>query len=334
MPMMPQDIDNRPDPPMAETPNTGAAPPSDGRSEPAAPAVTPDEAPPSLAPTGDPTRRRRRRRRRHRRPSVDAGGVSDTTAASVTAPTAQDASAQPAPGEASAAVPGEQRAPGDPPAGDAPRRRRRRRRRRPQSDGVQQAAGTNPNSATAAAAPEPRRDTPRPQGDRPPRHRQRRHGRERDDREREERRRGDQRGASTGNNRESRARDPRRPHHKDDARGGKHPRHGRERGEFRKKPEPKLYRLESIVDRGFEDVADPATEGATRRVDWVILKRTTADQRAARALSAIYVLRRDGSETEFAHLSAARAAVNKTIAHPEKLTLSKADHAAAKAGKK
>jgi hypothetical protein len=151
--------------------------------------------------------------------------------------------------------------------------------------------------------------------------------------EREERRR-DQRGASSGDNRESHARGPRRPHQKDEARGPNHRRHGRERGELRKKSEPKLYRLESIVDRGFEDVADPATEGATRRVDWVILKRTTADQRTARALSAVYVLRRDGSDTEFAHLSAARAAVNKTIAHPEKLTLSKADHAAAKAGKK
>jgi hypothetical protein len=179
----------------------------------------------------------------------------------------------------------------------------------------------------------PGRDAQRPRGDRPPRHRPRRHGGQGDERERDERRR-DQRGASTGGNREARARGPRRPHQKDGARGPKHRGQGRERGDHRKKPEPKLYRLESIVDRGFEDVADPATEGATRRVDWIILKRTTADQRTARALSAVYVLRRDGNDTEFAHLSAARAAVNKTIAHPEKLTLSKADHAAAKAGKK
>jgi len=81
-------------------------------------------------------------------------------------------------------------------------------------------------------------------------------------------------------------------------------------------------------------VADAATEGATRRVDWTILKRTTADQRTARVLSAIYVLRRDGVETEFAQLSAARAAVNKTIVHPEKLTLSKAQHATARGAKK
>jgi hypothetical protein len=117
-------------------------------------------------------------------------------------------------------------------------------------------------------------------------------------------------------------------------RGPKERRHGQDRDDFRKKPPPKVYRLEAIVDRGFEDVADPATEGGTRRVDWIILKRTTADQRTARALSATYVLQRDGAETEFAHLSAARAAVHKTITHPEKLTLSKADHAAARSGKK
>ena len=81
-------------------------------------------------------------------------------------------------------------------------------------------------------------------------------------------------------------------------------------------------------------MADPASEGATRRVDWAILKRTTADQRTTRALSAIYVLRRDGADTEFTHLSAARAAVNKMITHPEKLTLSKAEHAKAKGAKR
>ncbi|MGH6982118.1 MAG: hypothetical protein ACREFC_13010 [Stellaceae bacterium] len=81
-------------------------------------------------------------------------------------------------------------------------------------------------------------------------------------------------------------------------------------------------------------MADPATEGGTRRVAWTILKRATADQRAARTLSAIYVLQRDGVDTEFPQLSAARAAVNKTINHPEKLTLSKSDHDAAKGAKK
>jgi len=64
-----------------------------------------------------------------------------------------------------------------------------------------------------------------------------------------------------------------------------------------------------VVDRGFEEVADPATEGATRRVEWTILKRTTVDQRSQRAVSVVCVLRRDGVDAEFAQLSAARAAV-------------------------
>jgi hypothetical protein len=83
-----------------------------------------------------------------------------------------------------------------------------------------------------------------------------------------------------------------------------------------------------VVDRGFEDVADEANEGATRRVDWTIVKRTIADQRSTKAVSAVYLLRRDGVDTEFAQLAAARAAVNKTIVHPEKLTRPKADYAA------
>ena len=79
---------------------------------------------------------------------------------------------------------------------------------------------------------------------------------------------------------------------------------------------------------------DSAADGATRRIDWVILKRTIADQRTARAVTATYVLRRDGIDSEFTHLSAARSAVHKTINHPEKLTPSKADHAAARGAKK
>ena len=43
-----------------------------------------------------------------------------------------------------------------------------------------------------------------------------------------------------------------------------------------------------------------------------------------------YVLKRDGVDTEFPSLGTARAAANKTIVHPEKLTLSKAEHAAAR----
>ena len=88
----------------------------------------------------------------------------------------------------------------------------------------------------------------------------------------------------------------------------------------------KLYSFESVVDRGFEDLPDPANEGAMRRVEWTITKRTLADQKAAKTVSAAYVLKRDGVDTEFANLAGARAAVNKTIVHPEKLTRAKADY--------
>ena len=92
----------------------------------------------------------------------------------------------------------------------------------------------------------------------------------------------------------------------------------------------RLYALESIVDRGFEDVTDESDGGSTRRIHWTIVKRTVADQKSGKAMSAIYVLQREGTDSEFPNLGAARAAVNKTIVHPEKLTLSKAEHAAAK----
>jgi hypothetical protein len=94
--------------------------------------------------------------------------------------------------------------------------------------------------------------------------------------------------------------------------------------------EQKLYALESMVDRGFEDVTDEAEESGTRRVHWIIVKRTVTDQKSGKPMSATYVLQRDGAETDFPNLGAARAAANKTIVHPEKLTLSKAEHAAAK----
>ena len=110
--------------------------------------------------------------------------------------------------------------------------------------------------------------------------------------------------------------------------GGRPPGRGREAP--LRKPEQKLYALESVVDRGFEDVADDSNEGSTRRVHWTILKRTVADQKSGKAMSASYVLQREGVEAEFPNLGAARAAVNKTIVHPEKLTLSKAEHVAAK----
>ncbi|HEX6442645.1 MAG TPA: hypothetical protein VF007_10690 [Stellaceae bacterium] len=81
------------------------------------------------------------------------------------------------------------------------------------------------------------------------------------------------------------------------------------------------------MDRGFEDVEE---EAGTRRVHWTIVKRTTADLISRKALSAVYVLQRDGVDTEFPNLGGARNAVNKTIVHPEKLTRAKAEYAAEK----
>jgi hypothetical protein len=89
--------------------------------------------------------------------------------------------------------------------------------------------------------------------------------------------------------------------------------------------------LDSVVDRGFEDVEE---EGETRRVNWTIVKRTVADQITRKPMSMSYVLQRDGNDTEFPSLGAARGAVNKTIVHPEKLTLSKEEHASQRGNKK
>jgi len=102
---------------------------------------------------------------------------------------------------------------------------------------------------------------------------------------------------------------------------------GRGRDAAPRRVERKLYQIDSVVDRGFEDVEE---EGGSRRVHWTILKRTTADQISRKPLSAVYVLQRDGADSEFPSLGAARNAVNKTIVHPEKLTRSKAEHAAEK----
>jgi len=91
--------------------------------------------------------------------------------------------------------------------------------------------------------------------------------------------------------------------------------------------ERKLYSVDSVVDRGFEDVEE---EAGSRRVHWTIVKRTTADQISRKPVSALYVVQRDGVDSEFPNLGAARGAVNKTIVHPEKLTRSKAEYAAEK----
>ena len=111
-------------------------------------------------------------------------------------------------------------------------------------------------------------------------------------------------------------------------------RRGRDRDAPRNKPEQRLYALEAIVDRGFEDVVDAAEDNLTRRVYWTITKRTVADQESGKPISTTYVLKRDGVDTEFPGLGAARSAANKTIVHPEKLTVSKAEHAAERAATK
>lgn len=108
---------------------------------------------------------------------------------------------------------------------------------------------------------------------------------------------------------------------------------GRGRDAPARRVEQKLYTLESMVDRGFDDVADEAEDSGSRRVHWTIVKRSVADQKSGKAMSTTYVLQREGAETEFPNLGAARMAANKTIVHPEKLTMSKAEHVAAKNSK-
>ena len=55
-----------------------------------------------------------------------------------------------------------------------------------------------------------------------------------------------------------------------------------------------------------------------------------AEKRSGRSISAVYVLERDGIESQFPSLGAARAAANKSIIHPERLTRPKAEYARTK----
>jgi hypothetical protein len=329
---MPQDPDSRLDQPATEAATVAPVPAPDGAKHPvAAESGQPVDGKPAA---GDQPHRRRRRRRRRRRPRVEGAEANGSTPLAESSAAAPTASAQPAAVEGSSTAPPEQAASTPSATTDAPRKGRRRRRGPPRQGSGAAPAGHDPmSSASGAAAPAPAATEPKE-----PRHERHRARRPRSSRE--ERARGDDSGREQSRDprlregRDARGRDADRGRHKPGAGGPKDRRRGPDRGDFRRKPEPKLYRLESIVDRGFEEVADPATEGATRRVDWTILKRTTADQRTARALAAIYVLRRDGTDAEFAQLGAARAAVHKTISHPEKLTLSKAEHAKAKDSKR
>ena len=144
-----------------------------------------------------------------------------------------------------------------------------------------------------------------------------------------ERGRAGDRSGSGGGRFAGRERDTRERSRDRDRSGRAERRRGKGRDERKKEPERRLYALESVVDRGFEDVTDEA-DNETRRVHWTIIKRMVADQNSGKAISAVYVLKRDDVDTEFPSLGTARAAANKTIIHPEKLTLSKAEHAAAK----
>ncbi len=252
---------------------------------------------------------------------VDASGPPDLTKV---APGEDSTQAQPAPGMAS-----------EPPR---PRRRRRRPARRPGLLDQTESGGQSPNGSgaiTESTSPSEPRTVGRPWPGRP-----------RDRRPRDPAARaGEPRGHGPRQPRERAARPPdagaRGADRRDqgaDSRGRRDRRSssrppGRGREAPLKKPEQKLYVLESIVDRGFEDVTEDSDEGGTRRVHWTIIKRTVADQKSGKAMSASYVLRREGVEAEYPNLGAARAAVNKTIVHPEKLTLSKAEHVAAKANR-
>ena len=155
---------------------------------------------------------------------------------------------------------------------------------------------------------------------RPPRDRQEREGTTRD---RPQGRRAP--GDAARRDRPGRDRDRRGPRGRTPERG-REPRH--------EKREQKLYALESVVDRGFEDIAAEGDDGETRRVHWTIVKRTVADQKSGKPTSSSYVLRREDGETQFPTLGAARAAANKTIVHPEKLTRSKAEYAAERSERK
>jgi len=296
---------------------------------------TSDAATPAGAPRGDdgsvrpPFHRLRRRRRPPRqtppRPApaegggragedIAAGDAADGAASEGLAP--QDLLSAPAPDQRSS----EHRRP-----------RRRHRRPAPAGDGAGPRAGSEAGTSSAAVVevtshsdPAPSPSFPRVRG---------REGWGRMDRPRNRRAR------EAGPRQEPRATSRREPDRRERTsprrgvagRNSKTRQTGRGREAAPKKPEQKLYALESIVDRGFEDVTDEMDESATRRVHWAIVKRTVADQKSGKPMSAIYVLQREGVEAQFPNLGAARAAVNKTIIHPEKLTVSKAEHAAERA---
>ena len=298
---------------------------------PAAAGASADPSPEAQGPRPHEPRPFGRRRRWRRGPPRDAAAPPSLPAADANPspePTAVVADGTPAAGEA---VPGTAGQPHRP-------RRRRRRPPRPADAAAPGSAGETSSGSEPGAEPASRQtagDAGRPRTGRPYPQRPRGAGlQERDPRARRPRQaRGQDAGPRSGSGREPDRRDRGREDRARRDRGGRSPRRDRE-GRGREGPprkqEQKLYALESVVDRGFDDVPDEADEGSTRRVHWTIVKRTVADQKTGKAMSARYALQREGVESEFPNLGAARAAVNKTIVHPEKLTLSKAEHVAAK----
>jgi hypothetical protein len=223
----------------------------------------------------------------------------------------------PAPGEAAVgdatATPG-QEAPRPEPGTRPARPRNRRRRRAPSADAAASNAGEHrPREAGAPSAP---RNRPGERGNAARR-----------DAPRETRRDAGPRPNPPGN--PAGAQRDRRP---DQGRAqGRNRPPGRGRDGPPRRVERQLYSVDAVVDRGFEDVEE---EAGTRRVHWTIVKRTTADQVSRKPVSAVYVVQRDGVDSEFPNLGGARNAVNKTIVHPEKLTRSKAEYTAEKNEKK
>jgi hypothetical protein len=302
--------------------------------------TAPENSPRTPPAEGEPPKTLRRRRRRRRGPPREAASQEGTEGGDAQAEAGASVAhaAQSSPSSAERSERPENLASND----NAPREhpRRRRRPRRPAHGGNPTEIGSESRSgseliADAAARSEAAIGRPRVGG---PRNRRPRDGspqragprdREPQDagsREWRPRNIGQRRAGGRQSDRQAdgaRTRGPR-------GTGSGDRRQGRDRDARPKKPEPKLYALESVVDRGFEDVTEESDESATRRVHWTIVKRTVADQKSGKAMSAVYVLQREGVDSEYPNLGAARAAVNKTIVHPEKLTLSKAEHAAAK----
>ena len=297
-------------PPRAADPARATAAPQDQAEQPATTTDAPQSgdlraAPP---PEGEPRRRRRRRRGQRREAGSAEAAAGEAAQAAESAPESSPNVAPPNDGETRQDRPHEQ-----------PRSRRRRRRPpRPAEASAAEASktGSGPEGPTAGAV---RYRSAPYTGSR--------------SREARGHRSGEERPPGRGPVGDSRRPSDRRAHGKGAPRRNDG-RQGRDRDAPRKKPEQRLYALEAVVDRGFEDVVDAAEDNLTRRVHWTIIKRTVADQESGKPISATYVLKRDGIDTEFPGLGAARAAANKTIVHPEKLTLSKAEHAAEHAAAK